>query len=80
MKRLILILKSIEQILKEEFGQNRADNLQLQPVPEEVWLTKAAVMDLLCVTESTFYRRLAECNWVRKRNGKSWYYLKSSIF
>ncbi|HKG07234.1 MAG TPA: hypothetical protein VKB19_12280 [Pedobacter sp.] len=26
------------------------------------------------------YRRLAVCDWVRTRNGKSWYYLKSSIF
>jgi hypothetical protein len=53
---------------------------ELPPVViAEVWLTKDAVMDLLCITESTFYRRLAECNWVRKKNGKEWYYLKSSI-
>jgi len=36
----------------------------------DVWLNKDAVVDLLCITESTFYRRLAECNWVRKKNGR----------
>jgi hypothetical protein len=51
------------------------------PLPdEEVWLTKAAVMDLLCITRSTFFRRRKEGNWVKKRIGRGWYYLKSSIF
>ncbi|WP_316813859.1 hypothetical protein [Pedobacter heparinus] len=51
------------------------------PLPqEEVWLTKAAVMDLLCITRSTFFRRRQECNWIKKRIGRSWYYLKSSVF
>ncbi len=50
------------------------------PLPEEeVWLTKAAVMDMLCITKSTFFRRRKECTWVRKKIGRSWYYLKSSV-
>lgn len=48
------------------------------PLPqEEVWLTKAAVMDMLCITVSTFYRR--QQNWERKKSGGTWYYLKSSL-
>jgi hypothetical protein len=50
------------------------------PLPEEVWLTKDAVMDELCITRSTFFRRRKECDWVKKRIGRSWYYLKSSVF
>ncbi|MBB5438824.1 hypothetical protein HDC92_002505 [Pedobacter sp. AK017] len=48
------------------------------PLPEEeVWLTKAAVMDMLCITVSTFYRR--QQNWKRRKSGGTWYYLKSSL-
>lgn len=51
------------------------------PLPEnvEVWLTKAAVMELLFITKSTFFRRRNEENWTKKKIGKSWYYLKSSV-
>lgn len=46
----------------------------------EDWMTKAEVMDLLCITESTFYRRKNTSNWKCKRNGSVEYYLKSSLF
>lgn len=46
---------------------------------EEVWLTKAAVMDELCITSRTFYRRLKSENWETKVSGGQVYYLKSSL-
>jgi hypothetical protein len=49
-------------------------------LPEEIWLTKPAVMDLLCIGERTFYRRLADGKWEKRKNGGSWYYLKSSLY
>lgn len=52
----------------------------LQPEKEEeVWLTRKAVMELLYITRSTFFRRKNQENWTRKKIGKSWYYLKSSV-
>lgn len=51
------------------------------PLPEEdIWLTKAKVMESLFITKSTFFRRRQEHNWIKKKIGRSWYYLKSSIF
>ena len=50
-----------------------------EPPAEEVWLTRAAVMELLYITRSTFFRRKNQENWTRKKIGKSWYYLKSSV-
>lgn len=45
----------------------------------DVWLSPAKVMDLLFITKSTFYRRRDSEKWMRKRNGRSWLYLKSSV-
>lgn len=45
----------------------------------EDWMTKAAVMDWLCISERTFSRRRAAGSWVMRKSGGRWYYLKSSI-
>lgn len=83
MKAILVRIEKLLITLLEEIRGVRGNAGLRQELPPvviaEVWLTKDAVMDLLCITESTFYRRLAECNWVRKKNGKEWYYLKSSI-
>ena len=77
---LIRIEKLLIALLKEWRELNSCEkNARVPVVVDDIWLTKNAVMDLLCITESTFYRRLAECNWVRKKNGREWYYLKSSV-
>ncbi|TKC08990.1 hypothetical protein [Pedobacter frigoris] len=51
----------------------------LLPEQEEVWLTKAAVMDELCITSRTFYRRRVTENWETKVSGGQVYYLKASL-
>ncbi|WP_354375834.1 hypothetical protein [Pedobacter africanus] len=53
--------------------------INLAPAEEEVWLTRKTVMELLYITRSTFFRRKNQENWTRKKIGKSWYYLKSSV-
>lgn len=83
---MMAILERIELMLAALLKGQEEVTLLLKAAPQaavpagaEEWLTKCKVMDLLCITESTFYRRLAVCNWERKRNGRSWYYLKSSV-
>lgn len=49
------------------------------PEAKEEWLNISQVMKLLFITKSTFYRRRILENWVRKKNGRSWLYLKSSV-
>jgi hypothetical protein len=44
------------------------------------WASKAEVMELLHIGESTFYRRKDASNWTTKYNGGVEYYLKSSLF
>lgn len=51
----------------------------LEETDKEEWLNPAKVMDLLFITKSTFYRRRDTEKWVRKRNGRSWLYLKRSV-
>lgn len=53
--------------------------IDFQPAEEDVWLTRKGVMELLFITRSTFFRRNQQENWIRKKIGKSWYYLKSSV-
>lgn len=57
---------------------------ETEPVPalqqEEEWLDNRKVMDLLCISESTFYRRRNECNWAYEMIGRRKYYRKSAIF
>ncbi|MHA4893544.1 hypothetical protein ACXZ1K_02235 [Pedobacter sp. PWIIR3] len=74
LQRIIELLGLIYQVL--------SDKQTLTPIPieEEVWLNKESVMDLLCITRSTFYRRRDEGNWITKRSGKETYYLKSSLY
>ena len=77
---LIRIEKLLIALLEEWRKHNFVEKTEAVPViDDEIWLTKDAVMDLLCITESTFYRRFAECGWVRKKNGRTWYYLKRSV-
>lgn len=45
----------------------------------EVWFTKEKVLDELCITPRTFYRRMKTENWKTKRSGGTVYYLKSSL-
>ncbi|WP_316794277.1 hypothetical protein [Pedobacter frigoris] len=67
-QELMMLMKAMKLVLPDAVPE------------EEVWLTKAAVMDLLCITSSTFYRRLAEYRWERKKSGGTWYYLRSDLF
>ena len=55
--------------------------LTLNPAMKEpeLWLTKAQVMDFLCVSDRTFYRRWREGGWVDWKCGGTWRYLKSSL-
>jgi hypothetical protein len=82
MKAILVRIEKLLVAVLEEMGSMHSSagmRQKLAPAAHDVWLNKDAVMDLLCITESTFYRRLAESNWVRKRNGREWYYLKSSV-
>ena len=82
MKAILLRIEKLLIAVLEEMGSMHSSagtRQKLAPAVPDVWLNKDAVMDLLCITESTFYRRMAECNWVRKRNGREWYYLKRSV-
>lgn len=49
------------------------------PPEKEVWLTMDGVLDELCITIRTFYRRRNTDNWVTKKSGSQVYYLKSSL-
>jgi|GEM_PF-2115076 len=53
--------------------------LELESVVKDPWLTKAAVMDELCITSRTFYRRRKLGNWTVMESGGEFYYLKSSL-
>ena len=57
------------------------DTLIINPAMKEPeqWLTKAQVIDLLCVSDRTFYRRWREGGWVDWKCGGTWRYLKSSL-
>jgi hypothetical protein len=67
----------------EGLKPDRMDTVQvgaLKNGPEVEWLTKAGVMDLLCISNRTFYRRLEEERWEKVKNGGTWYYLKASLY
>ncbi|WP_084241514.1 hypothetical protein [Pedobacter africanus] len=57
----------------------RLPPIDLQPAEEEVWLTKEKVMDYLCISERSFYRRKLNPNWKKRKSGGIWYYLKASL-
>ena len=75
------ILERIERLLIDFIEEWRVfSQMQFGLVKApEVWLTKHAVMELLCISESTFYRRSATGNWIKAKNGGTWYYLKASL-
>src|SRR5690606_10670364 len=69
-----------EELLRMMKALNAKSVLWEQPrEAKEEWLVISQVMKLLFITRSTFYRRRASENWVRKKNGRSWLYLKSSV-
>jgi len=83
-----LVLERIEVLLGEFIRELRIWNgsgsggtslKTLCQCGDEDWMTKAAVMDWLCVSERTFSRRRAAGSWVMRKSGGRWYYLKSSI-
>ena len=57
----------------------KAMNNKMTMPEQEVWLTKEKVMDYLCVSERSFYRRKDSGNWKKRKSGGIWYYLKESI-
>ncbi|WP_256003483.1 hypothetical protein [Pedobacter deserti] len=46
---------------------------------EEIWLTREAVIEMLCIGVRTFYRRRKTDGWVVRKSGRQEYYLKSSV-
>jgi len=89
--KLDLIFAYIKELLKvQQQGFSRQEELfalltqkdtplELEPVVKDSWLNKAAVMDELCITSRTFYRRRKLGNWTVMESGGEFYYLKSSL-
>jgi hypothetical protein len=73
-------LKAGVEGLKREGVDTVQVEEQLKNGPRAEWLTKAGVMDLLCISNRTFYRRLEEERWEKVKNGGTWYYLKASLY
>ena len=76
------ILQKLNEVLKTQ-DEMKAMILTVTINPAmkepELWLTKAQVMDLLCVSERTFYRLWRAGDWVDWKCGGTWRYLKSSL-
>lgn len=75
-----MILRRIELILQKYFDSKERQMLMQQAsLPQEEWLDSLQVMQLLGVSERTFYRLVKVFNWKMKLIGKRKHYLKSSI-
>lgn len=74
------LLLKLEELLIMVGALDRKLSLpDLLPPEKEVWLTMDGVLDELCITPRTFYRRRNTDNWVTKKSGSQVYYLKSSL-
>lgn len=76
------ILQKLNELLKgqEELKfmmQALSDKPDLKKNDE--WLTKEMVMDRLCITSRTFYRKRNRYNWVSKEVAGVRLYLESSL-
>jgi predicted DNA-binding transcriptional regulator AlpA len=75
-----MILRRIELILERYFDSREKEMLMKQvPFEQEEWLDNVHVMQLLGISESTFYRFVKILNWKMKLIGRRKHYLKSSI-
>lgn len=76
------ILQKLDELQKSVDEMNAViSQLKVNPAMKEpdLWLTKEQVMDWLCLSERTFYRRWREGEWVDWKCGGTWRYLKSSL-
>ena len=75
------ILQKLDELLKaQEELKLMMQALSNKPdLKEDEWLTKEKVMDKLCITPRTFYRKRERYNWVDKKVAGVRLYLESSL-
>lgn len=73
LQRIAELLSLIYKILTTK------DELQPIPLEDEVWLDGYDVMRKLNVSATTLYRRRVAGDFIAKKIGKKWFYLKSSV-
>jgi hypothetical protein len=75
------ILQKLNELLKcQEELKFMMEALNNKPdLPDDEWLTKEKVMDKLCITSRTFYRKRKRYNWVDKKVAGVRLYLESSL-
>ncbi|MBB2150545.1 hypothetical protein [Pedobacter gandavensis] len=76
-----MTLIRIERILNKLLLLKEKAYLRQEPElkEEEVWLDNQGVMNLLKISPSSFYRKVKECAWKKKKIVGRTFYLKSSI-
>lgn len=75
-----MILRRIELKLQKYFDSKEKQMLTQQAqFQQEEWLDNIQVMELLGISQRTFYRSVKVLNWEMKLIGTRKHYLKSSI-
>ena len=74
------ILQKLNELLKsQEELKLMMEALSNKPDLQDEWLTKEMIMDKLCITSRTFYRKRNKYNWVNKEVAGVRFYLESSL-
>lgn len=74
------ILQKLNELLKsQEELKLMMEALSNRPDLQDEWLTKEMIMDKLCITSRTFYRKRNKYNWVNKEVAGVMFYLESSL-
>nr|WP_157247278.1 hypothetical protein [Pedobacter panaciterrae] len=74
LQKLNELLKSHEELKLMMEALSNKPNLE-----DDTWLTKEMIMDKLCITSRTFYRKRERYNWVSKEVAGVRLYLESSL-
>jgi hypothetical protein len=74
------ILQKLNELLKSHDELKlMMEALSNKPDLQDEWLTKEMIMDKLCITSRTFYRKKNKYNWINKEVAGITFYLESSL-